>query len=48
MTLCQNPGCDGTCVNLYPAGDEKGVKRLSSLGINDKAKSLRFCYQQFG
>lgn len=48
VTMCSERNCGGTCVNLYPDGEQgdKGVKRLNNLGINDRGRSVKFCYQQ--
>ncbi|ODM88986.1 hypothetical protein Ocin01_17699 [Orchesella cincta] len=45
VTLCEFRDCQGPCINVIP--NEKGKKKLSALGLNDKVSSVKACNQFF-
>ncbi|CAL8118360.1 unnamed protein product [Orchesella dallaii] len=45
VTLCEYRDCQGPCIDVIP--NEKGKKRLSAFGLNDKLSSVKQCNQFF-
>lgn len=47
VKVCEEEDCNGHCEKIYAHPEDpnnKGASKLSSYNINDKVKSVKFCY----